>query len=181
MLKVRISGKDIFFPVASTEAIFAPSSTPKQKNPRTISPMAFELKINLPILRVFILIFIYSIIVKSHLLSLSISKCRPKVLAEQILEIIAQALHRIIVACRQRFADLRWAGFSAQMLMRRTELPFTTKLSAVHETPPIANVLLAAGILFSFNILHCRFSKLVPFVFIVIGNLNPFFHRSFLS
>ena len=42
----------------------------------------------------------------------------------------------------QRFADLRWAGFSAQMFMRSTKLSATTKLSAEHETPPIANVLL---------------------------------------
>ena len=47
-----------------------------------------------------------------------------------------------------RFADLRWAGFSPQMLMRSTELSATTKLSAEHETPPIANVLLAAVKLF---------------------------------
>jgi hypothetical protein len=43
----------------------------------------------------------------------------------------------------QRFADLRWAGFSAQMFIRSTALSATTKLSAEHETPPIANVLLA--------------------------------------
>ncbi len=43
-----------------------------------------------------------------------------------------------------RFADLRWAGFSAQMFMRSTELSATTNVSAEHETPPIANVLLAA-------------------------------------
>ncbi len=48
--------------------------------------------------------------------------------------------------CPQRFADLRWAGFSAQMLMRRTELSVTTKLAAEHETPPIANVLLWAAV-----------------------------------
>jgi hypothetical protein len=36
-------------------------------------------------------------------------------------------------------------GFSAQMLMRSTELSLTTKLSAEHEAPPIANVLLAAA------------------------------------
>ena len=35
------------------------------------------------------------------------------------------------------------------MLMRRTELPLTTKLSAENETPPIANVLLAAALLSS--------------------------------
>jgi hypothetical protein len=39
---------------------------------------------------------------------------------------------------------MRWAGFSPQMFMRRTALSLTTKLSAEHETPPIANVLLAA-------------------------------------
>jgi hypothetical protein len=31
--------------------------------------------------------------------------------------------------------------------MRRTELSATTKLSAEHETPPIANVLLQAGVI----------------------------------
>jgi hypothetical protein len=41
-----------------------------------------------------------------------------------------------------RFADLRWAGFLAQMFMRSTKLSATSKLSAEHETPPIANVLL---------------------------------------
>jgi hypothetical protein len=44
--------------------------------------------------------------------------------------------------CCQRFADWRWAGFSAQKLVRRTELSVTTKLSSGDETPPIANVLL---------------------------------------
>jgi hypothetical protein len=34
------------------------------------------------------------------------------------------------------------------MLMRSTKLSATTKLSAENETPPIANVLLAAGIRF---------------------------------
>ena len=48
-----------------------------------------------------------------------------------------------------RFADLRWAGFSVQMLMRKTELSAITKLSAEHETLPIANVLLAAALLSS--------------------------------
>lgn len=47
----------------------------------------------------------------------------------------------------QRFADLRWAGFLAQMFIRRTELPLTTKLSAENETPPIANVLLPDALL----------------------------------
>jgi len=46
---------------------------------------------------------------------------------------------------RQRFADLRWAGFLPLMFMRSSKLSATTKLSAEHETPPIANVLLAAG------------------------------------
>ena len=44
---------------------------------------------------------------------------------------------------RQRFADLRWAGFLPLMWMRSTELSATSKLSAERETPPIANVLLA--------------------------------------
>jgi hypothetical protein len=43
-------------------------------------------------------------------------------------------------------AGLQRAGFSAQMFMRRTELPITTKLSAEYKTPPIANVLLAVVI-----------------------------------
>lgn len=46
----------------------------------------------------------------------------------------------------QRFADLRWAGFLAQMFMRRSKLSGTLKLSAEHETPPVANVLLVAVI-----------------------------------
>ena len=44
-----------------------------------------------------------------------------------------------------RFADLRWAGFSAQLLMRRTENSVIRKLSAENETPPVANGLLMAG------------------------------------
>ena len=47
----------------------------------------------------------------------------------------------------ERFADLRWAGFLRLMFMRSTKLSNTTKLSAEHETPPIANVLLAVVIL----------------------------------
>ncbi len=43
----------------------------------------------------------------------------------------------------ERFADWRWAAFSAQKLVRRTELSATTKLSSGDETPPIAKVLLA--------------------------------------
>ncbi len=50
--------------------------------------------------------------------------------------------------CIQRFADCRWAGFSAQKFVRRTELSATTKLCAEHETPPIANVLLAVRFYF---------------------------------
>jgi hypothetical protein len=34
-------------------------------------------------------------------------------------------------------------GFSAEMFIRSTALSVTTELSAEHETPPIANVLLA--------------------------------------
>ena len=47
-----------------------------------------------------------------------------------------------------RFGGLRWAGFSAQMLMRSTKLSVTTKLSAENETP-IANVLLAVVYLYA--------------------------------
>ena len=50
-----------------------------------------------------------------------------------------------------RFADLRWAGFLPLNLMRSTKLSATTKLSAEHETPPIANVLLGAGKLARFK------------------------------
>ena len=49
---------------------------------------------------------------------------------------------RVWYHCRKRSADLRWAGFLPLMLMRSTKLSATTKLSAEHETPPIANVLL---------------------------------------
>ena len=37
---------------------------------------------------------------------------------------------------------MRWAGFLPQMLMRSTKLSATSKLSAEHQTPPIANTLL---------------------------------------
>jgi hypothetical protein len=40
------------------------------------------------------------------------------------------------------FCKLAMGGLLAQMFIRSTELPVTTKVSAVHETPPIANVLL---------------------------------------
>ena len=43
----------------------------------------------------------------------------------------------------ERFEDLRWVGFLPLNFMRSTKLSATTKLSAEHETPPIANVLLA--------------------------------------
>jgi hypothetical protein len=39
-------------------------------------------------------------------------------------------------------------GILTKLLMRSTEFLATTKLSAEHETPPIANVLLAAGLFF---------------------------------
>ena len=51
----------------------------------------------------------------------------------------------------QRFGAWRWAGVSALMFIRRTALSATTKLSAEHETSPIANVLLAA-VLFVLNV-----------------------------
>jgi hypothetical protein len=38
------------------------------------------------------------------------------------------------------------------MFMRSTKLSATTKLSAEHKTPPIANVLLAAGFLLSMKV-----------------------------
>lgn len=40
------------------------------------------------------------------------------------------------------------AGFLPLMFMRSTKLSATTKLSAGHETPPIANVLLAVWVTF---------------------------------
>ena len=46
----------------------------------------------------------------------------------------------------ERLADLRWAGFLPLNFMRSTKLSATTKLSAEHETPPIANVLLYAAL-----------------------------------
>ena len=45
-----------------------------------------------------------------------------------------------------RLADLRWAGFLPLHFMRSTKLSATTKVSAEHETPPIANVLLPAAV-----------------------------------
>jgi hypothetical protein len=56
----------------------------------------------------------------------------------------------------QRFADWRWAGFSAQKLVRRTELSATTKLSSGDETPPIANLLLGVR---SFVVTYSSFLK----------------------
>ncbi len=47
-----------------------------------------------------------------------------------------------VVVCR-----LAIGGLSAQMFMRSTKLSATTKLSAEHETPPIANVLIAVVLL----------------------------------
>ena len=57
----------------------------------------------------------------------------------------------------KRLADLRWAGFLAQMLMRRTKLSVSTKLSAENETPPIANVLLAVRFLFVIRVYKILF------------------------
>jgi transposase len=56
-------------------------------------------------------------------------------------EIDLCAQHNIQTLC---VADWRWAGFSAQKFVRRTELSATTKLSSGDETPPIANVLLSS-------------------------------------
>jgi hypothetical protein len=42
-----------------------------------------------------------------------------------------------LYACCQRFADLRWAGFSAQKFNRRTALEPTTKLSYEALNPPL--------------------------------------------
>jgi type II secretory pathway component PulL len=53
----------------------------------------------------------------------------------------------VIDSSHTRFAAWRWAGFSAQKLIRRTELSATSKLSSGDETPPIANVLLVAALL----------------------------------
>ncbi len=47
----------------------------------------------------------------------------------------------------QRFSDWRLAGFFALMFMRSKKLSVTTKLSAEHESPPIANVLFSVGFL----------------------------------
>ena len=65
---------------------------------------------------------------------------------------------RKVLSDGQRFADLRWAGLLPLMFMRSTKLSATAKLSAEHETPPIANVLLPAGFLF-----RLRFVKYFSF------------------
>lgn len=44
---------------------------------------------------------------------------------------------------------MRWAGFLPPMFMRSSKLSVTTKLSAEHATPPIANVLLPPVLLIS--------------------------------
>ena len=56
------------------------------------------------------------------------------------------------------FADLRWGGVSAHMFVSRTAFSLTTKLSAEHETPPIANVPFAAGQ----SLLCCPLNKFNP-------------------
>jgi len=83
---------------------------------------------------------------------------------------------------------LRWAGFLPLNFMRSTKLSATTKLSAEHETPPIANVLLAAGVplhcvckplsLLSFRSFVCRVVRCV-FYFFFEGSEN--FLKPFLS
>jgi len=50
----------------------------------------------------------------------------------------------VCYTCHQRFADLRWAGFLQQMLIRKCESALTIKLSAEKKAPLIANVLLSA-------------------------------------
>jgi hypothetical protein len=50
------------------------------------------------------------------------------------------------------------AGFSAHMFVSRTAFSLTTKLSAEHETPPIANVPFAAGQ----SLLCCPLNKFNP-------------------
>lgn len=86
----------------------------------------------------------------------------------------------------QRFADLRWAGFLPQMFMRSTNLSATTKLSAEHETPPIANVLLWAGYLTSSE--FANFSSWDSFTIFPLRarysfevNCSTFFISPFLS
>jgi hypothetical protein len=60
-------------------------------------------------------------------------------------------------ACGQRFSAWRCGGILAQMLMRRTKLSVSTKLSAENETPPIANVLLAVRFLFVIRVYKILF------------------------
>ncbi len=81
---------------------------------------------------------------------------------------IAQELRFVI-----RFADWRWTGFSAQKLVRRTELSATTKLSSGDETPPIANVLLAAALLVcrGFRCLWCGWTDTLFAKFWIVGRL----------
>ena len=56
--------------------------------------------------------------------------------------------------------------------MRSTKLSATTKLSAEHETPPIANVLLPAGLLRS--LLLCRFIVAVSWCVGLVALLDFF-------
>jgi hypothetical protein len=58
---------------------------------------------------------------------------------------------------------LRWAGFLPLNFMRSTKLSATTKLSAEHETPPIANVLLAVVILSRLFLLRPQIHVLLLF------------------
>lgn len=47
----------------------------------------------------------------------------------------------------QRSAHMRWADYPTQMLIRRYKLFAEPKHSSEHQNPPIANVLLVAGLL----------------------------------
>jgi hypothetical protein len=46
----------------------------------------------------------------------------------------------------ESYADLQWAGVSAQKFIRKAELPKTKTLSSNHETLPIAIALLTAAV-----------------------------------
>lgn len=55
------------------------------------------------------------------------------------------------VCVDERFADLRWAGFSRETVDRRTGLSTSIKMSAKHEITLFADVLLASVIFYFGN------------------------------
>ena len=61
------------------------------------------------------------------------------------------------IACVQRAAYWRWAGFLALNLIRRTKVEFCTSVDTKPFSPPIANTMLAVRSFLSFSVnIQCQ-------------------------